>query len=1301
MKVFRLKAFMLMLVLTTVLQAGTLSNTSYVADSYLAGAKTNYTVKFTTQTVIPVGNSVYYRNLYSYPFTFSHVIDSSANNNEIDCNQSIQSMTISNMSGFTTTCRSWNNKVLEMKIDQEIPASSTVEIVLKDINNPATAGTYTILTSDIHFPADDSGYPIDVWPENLNTTIINNTAPTAQNITVTTDEDTSKIFGDTEANAINFYDANGDAFDSMYVTTLPTKGTLTLSDVNVTLNQRVLATELSNLKYTPVVNGNGTPYDSFGFKVNNGNLNSTSEYTVTINVTAVDDVPTIISRPITSVDKDSTYSYTLGGSDVDGDNLTWSLGTTLPSWLTLTQPSTTIETYGASVLRAAGTAMDSEGNIYVAQSYLYPDTDPAVALSIYKITPDSTTAEFATLDIEASARNIHDMEIVGDNIYISDYNSGKITTISLSNPQNGETLFKVMSAPMGLTYKDGFLYVGEAGTSKISKVEISTGISSVYLSGVYGYPKFDSSGKLYVATYTGRKLEKYDGTTKIASIDFVGLPTGVAITSDGSIYVPMFNFGTDYADAVGVKKVEADFSSMSDISTTGSILGIELTPSGRLVWSINEQNKLATLETSYMISGTPTSADVGEHNVSLVLSDGTNSVDHNFTITVNNVNDAPTANDFNFTIDEDTNKTFESNDFNFTDIDVGDSLDSIYITTLPSAGALTLSDVNVTLNQGINVADIPNLKFTPVANANGTPYATIGFKVNDGESNSTSAYTATINVNAVDDAPVIDTIGNFIKDEDSNDFNVTLNAVDAEGDEISYLVTSSDNSKVTVTIVDGKVVITPLEDANGVVTVTIRATSNGKDTLETFDVALTGVNDMSSIDTIFADINIQEDNGTSSYDLNISDVDGDALTVTMTSSDSGILMVSPNWTNPLDQAAWSQTLDYNLTTVADANGEVTITVTVRDENDAAVSKTFTVDVTPVNDAPEFAIAETKIVYKNFVDVNITLLGTDVEEDPLTYTAVIEDDSLASVSFTNNVLIFEAIDGAVGSSDINITLSDGDLNVSNILHFTVLPLEDGEDVEKVGVVDYESDENGTTTTLSIDNNLTISTKEDTNGTVTHEITVAGKVITATSDLNGSEVAFTESGVKTTYSDVNLSLEVNASVTGEASHILTVAGKTTTATSEKVGASTRINKDVNGSIEIVTSVDVNGTQVSVKAKADGTAEHSVVTPSGTSIATSKVVGAATVIKATGEVQTEVGTTEVAGYAIRAVVITNTDGTTHTQFERVSTTDKNDRTIVSRTLKESTAFDAGNNVQIDDINGVLYIKTQAHLTTDLVIE
>ncbi len=98
---------------------------------------------------------------------------------------------------------------------------------------------------------------------------------------------------------------------------------------------------------------------------------------------------------------------------------------------------------------------------------------------------------------------------------------------------------------------------------------------------------------------------------------------------------------------------------------------------------------------------------------------------------VSAVNTPPTASDNTVTTDEDTAYTFDAADFNFSDVDSGDTLSSVKITGLETAGALQLSGADVTLDQVITAANIDadSLTFTPAANANGDPYATFRFSV--------------------------------------------------------------------------------------------------------------------------------------------------------------------------------------------------------------------------------------------------------------------------------------------------------------------------------------------------------------------------------------------------------------------------------------------------------------------------------------------------------------------------------------------------------------------------------------------
>ncbi|HQQ32628.1 MAG TPA: DUF4347 domain-containing protein, partial [Methylophilus sp.] len=128
---------------------------------------------------------------------------------------------------------------------------------------------------------------------------------------------------------------------------------------------------------------------------------------------------------------------------------------------------------------------------------------------------------------------------------------------------------------------------------------------------------------------------------------------------------------------------------------------------------------------------------------------------------ITSVNDAPSGTDKTLTTNEDSAYTFTTGDFGFTDVD-GNTLTAVKVSTLPSAGSLTLNGVAVTTGQSVSAANINSglLKFTPATNANGTGYASFSFQVQDNGGTANGGIdldptpnTITVNVTAVNDAP--------------------------------------------------------------------------------------------------------------------------------------------------------------------------------------------------------------------------------------------------------------------------------------------------------------------------------------------------------------------------------------------------------------------------------------------------------------------------------------------------------------------------------------------------------------------
>jgi hypothetical protein len=142
------------------------------------------------------------------------------------------------------------------------------------------------------------------------------------------------------------------------------------------------------------------------------------------------------------------------------------------------------------------------------------------------------------------------------------------------------------------------------------------------------------------------------------------------------------------------------------------------------------------------VTYTPSLNANGNDSFEYTISDGNA---HSATATVNvsitPVNDAPTANDGTATTNEDTAKAIT---LTGSDAD-GDSL-TYSVVTGPTHGTLS--------------GTAPNLTYTPNANYNGPDSFT--FKANDGTADSADA-TVSITMNAVNDAPTVTTLPNFLK----------------------------------------------------------------------------------------------------------------------------------------------------------------------------------------------------------------------------------------------------------------------------------------------------------------------------------------------------------------------------------------------------------------------------------------------------------------------------------------------------------------------------------------------------------
>ena len=229
-------------------------------------------------------------------------------------------------------------------------------------DNPATATrTVSFVVND--GDADSPPFSRDIEITPINDPPVNN-VPGVQNI----DEDNALTFNTANANLISISEVDAGA-NNIDVTLDVSNGTLKLSttssltvtgdnsaSVDISGALADINTALDGLIYTPNQHFNGTETltiasDDNGFTGNPGT--STDSDDVTINVTAINDPPTITSTAPTTAAEDVLYTYTATVTDPDdannGIDLIWSL-TNEPAGMVVSSTGVVTWTPAESVL---------------------------------------------------------------------------------------------------------------------------------------------------------------------------------------------------------------------------------------------------------------------------------------------------------------------------------------------------------------------------------------------------------------------------------------------------------------------------------------------------------------------------------------------------------------------------------------------------------------------------------------------------------------------------------------------------------------------------------------------------------------------------------------------------------------------------------------------------------------------------------------------------------------------------------------------------------------------------------------
>ncbi len=522
-----------------------------------------------------------------------------------------------------------------------------------------------------------------------------------------------------------------------------------------------------------------------------------------------------------------------------------------------------------------------------------------------------------------------------------------------------------------------------------------------------------------------------------------------------------------------------------DGSTTISLTATD--PNGQAVTfaiTTDPSNGTATLSGTD-ITYTPNANFYGTDSFDYTASNGTYTSDPvTITITVEGEDDGnPTTNDVSATTDEDTVVTV---DLDATEID-GDNY-SFSIISQPSNG--TLGTING--NQ---------VEYTPNQDWNGTD--TFTFEATDDRTGSRSnVATATITVNAVNDAPVANDITSQVTDENRlMQLDITLDATDVEGDALTYSVVGTNNG--TVTVNGSTATYTPNQDWNGEDTFTYKANDGELDSnTATVTVTVNAVNDA----PVTEDQSASTDEDTAvEITLTATDVDGDNITYTIVSDVS-------NGNTSLSGATVTYTPDSNW------NGTDTFTFKANDGTVDSNTSTVTITVASVNDAPVVENKSVTIVQNNSFELELSANDVDsstvtfsIKSNPENGSASITDNNITYTPNTDFVgddsIVYIANDGVLDSNDGTITISI----VNNSSPVTEDQSASTDEDTAVDITLTATDQEGDAITYSVVSDASNGTTSLSGATVTY---------TPTANWNGTDTftfkandSFTDSNVST--------------------------------------------------------------------------------------------------------------------------------------------------------------------------------------------
>ncbi|MGM3174397.1 putative Ig domain-containing protein [Dickeya lacustris] len=516
-----------------------------------------------------------------------------------------------------------------------------------------------------------------------------------------------------------------------------------------------------------------------------GSSNNTASpgFSSQVTVHAVNDAPTDISLTSGSIGQSLGSNGTVGtlsATDVDSSSFTYTLvsgtGSTNNNLFTIT--GNTLKVNNAATMTPGAYSVRvqvSDGTDTYQKVFSVTVSDDV--RPTFDVAPAASNISGSGFDLSASIDEAGTLYyvIVADGAsapsvsqIIAGQNASGVTAIGSGSQVVSSAPYTTSFSVTGLngaTSYDVYMVAKDSANNQIlsaTKVDVTTSSNSApVFSNLNGGATFTEKGSAVVI----------DSNVAVADTELDALSGGLGNYSGASLTLAR-NGGANSQDSFGNSGLLGALTAGQSFTYNGTAVGNVTTHSGGTLALTFNGNATSAIVNAVLQSLTyANSSDNPPASVTLnwVFNDGAlnSSGTNQAIVSITPVNDTPTISNMSVskTFNEDSAQTFSASDFGFSDVDSGDTLQAVTIVTAPTAGELFIDansdgvrgvgDTLISDGATVSASDISKLTFRPAANANGVGYASFTWKVSDGTVLSNDVGTMTLDVTAVNDAPVI------------------------------------------------------------------------------------------------------------------------------------------------------------------------------------------------------------------------------------------------------------------------------------------------------------------------------------------------------------------------------------------------------------------------------------------------------------------------------------------------------------------------------------------------------------------